>query len=163
MKKPVKRPLGVTVIAVGLIITSLLQITACLDFKNYWYLLQDWPGEFLPVRYFLSWTARLLAITAAIGLLRGKEWGRKIICMIMWFTIFMVYWKHPYPGFLLQMRRFDNILDGYVGVSLETLTGQSLATLALMSSIIICIQEVLLSSAILYYLTRPKVKVYFRA
>ncbi|MBI4341225.1 MAG: hypothetical protein HY598_02965 [Candidatus Omnitrophica bacterium] len=153
---PRKRPFGVTVLGVGFIATSLLQLTALLDLRHYRYLFQNWPGEFLLLRFAASWVMRILGIAAGLGLLAQDERARKAVLGLSWFTILTVYWKHPYDGFLRHVRYVNDMLDGL----LEQLR-ISLPSLALWSCITTMVFEVACASVVLYYLTRPRIKAHF--
>ncbi len=149
-----KRPWGVTILGAGFSITSILNMIVLLDIKNYYFLFQSWPGEFIPLRFAISWITRLLGLASGVGLLCRQEWARKMVCGLAWFAILVVYWKHPYDAFLRHTEHLNEYFDfSQLGVSLEFL--------AFTSCILARIIEVCWASATLYYLSRKRVKDYF--
>ena len=151
---PVKRPLGIVILGPGFILTSLWNIIALMDIKNYYYLFQSWPGEFVAARFVILWATRLLGIASGVGLLYRKEWARKAVCGLSCFAILFVYWKYPYDEFLRHAEKLDELLN-------FSDHGLSIASLAFMSCITAWIIEVAWPPGVLYYLTRQRIKGYF--
>lgn len=160
-----RRPLGLVVFGVGLIVTSLLQITALVDAGHYWDLFQGLPPAAITGRYVASWVARGIGFAAGVGILQRREVFRKIAIALGWVTIATVQWKHPYDGFArhisdleLRVPQFGALLrEGFGQLGIERST---------MTWIIVLIaraQEVLLALLLIWYFTRPHVKTQFRA
>ncbi len=152
-------PLGIFLFAVGIIISSLGQITA-LDFQHYCYTFQDLPVWLIGIRYSVSWGLRIVGLTAGIGILFQKEFGRKVGLALGAFTILTIYWKHPYIGFYHHVQYLQSTL--FFSIELSGVTGLSLPQLARVSSLTASFADVIFAAFFLFYFTRPKIKKYFR-
>ena len=86
---------GVRFLGILFIASSLLQMSA-LGYARYQYLFQYLPVWMMLIRFIGSWVLRILGLIAGVGLLRGKEFSRKIILGISGYSLVTLYWKHPY-------------------------------------------------------------------
>ncbi len=162
MTEPNKKcPLVVTVFAWLLIVSSIVHIYTLL-FGYTWY--RDnynyWPDWLFTLRYCFSWFQRILGISIAIGMLNGREIARKIAIALGIFTIATLYWKHHYPAFVRHCHYLDGIYgDVFKAIGYPELSFTALAIPAL---IVHCLLDILFFGLMIYYLTRPSVKAYFK-
>lgn len=157
---PAPRPLGVTFFAVLLIISSLLHMRYLLsEHDTYMYIYGYLPHWLAVVRYFFSWFQRILGLTAAVGLLRRNELGRKLAIFIAIFSILTIYWKHPYAGF----KNHTAYLDEHLGFLLQGwgYPELSFSQFTLAAVIVAWVWDILFFGSMIYYLTRPSVKGHF--
>ncbi len=155
-----KKPKGVVVFGVLLVVSSIFHISTLIFSKDwYWNNFGYLPPLLLVVRYFFSWVQRILGLAAGLGILNLKNFYRQIALGIAWFTIFALPWKHPYLAFLNHARRLDELLGflfekaGHPEISFTSLTMPALIT-HYMLDIIFC-------GSLIYYFTRPEVKKHF--
>ena len=83
-----KRPVWISFLGRFLIVTSLMHMNKLIiDFNWVQEIYSSWPGWLLAIRYCFSMGLRFLGLLGAFGILQGKEWARKLIIGIGWFTI----------------------------------------------------------------------------
>ncbi|MDP2652850.1 MAG: hypothetical protein Q8Q08_02340 [Candidatus Omnitrophota bacterium] len=155
------RPAGVLLFSILLLISSFVHVhklvvdhSLYLDYYAYW-------GKGLALtRYAFSWFQRILGISSALAMLSRRDWGRKLAIVIGLFTMATLYWKHPYQAFKNHTQYLDQLLGGlFYALGVSGVTFESLTIPAL---IVHYFLDILFCSAMIYYLTRPGVKSYFR-
>ncbi|UPT73317.1 MAG: hypothetical protein M0D55_15750 [Elusimicrobiota bacterium] len=129
--------------AAALLLLSGVISLPTLRFRLYAEVYEYLPYQVMLLRYAVSCAIRAAAIAAGLGLLARREWARRLAIGLELFTLATLWWKHPAagiaratvdaarefpPGFLDDFRWFLYALDG------------------------------LLAVAVLYALTRPKVR-----
>jgi hypothetical protein len=83
-----KVPLGVKILGVFLIVTSVYQIQFSIPYwPSYKAIHQDWPRDFILVRYIGSYCWRFIGLALGVGVLFLKERYRKIL---YWFCILLI-------------------------------------------------------------------------
>lgn len=156
-----RKPKGIIIFGILLIVSSLIHIRTLIVARNwYWNNFSYMPPIWILTRFLFSWLQRFLGLTAGIGILYQKNWCRRLAIAISWFTIFVLYWKHPYQAFLNHTRYLDQHLD-YL---LKIIGCPEISFSALTVSAIIahyCL-DILFCGSLIYYFTRPQVKNHFR-
>lgn len=154
---------GLVVFGVGLIVTSLLQMTALSDADHYGYLFQDLPPWAIMSRYVVSWMARFVGLAAGVGILRRQELFRKTTLVLAWGTAITAYWKHPYAGFVrhisdleLRSSEFKMLIDQILQQA-----GMSLSTLTRIIVMVVRAQEIAFALLLIWYFSLPRVKAQF--
>lgn len=149
----------VSFFAIGIMVTSLMQMTGLLSFERYLLLFDFLPREVVLVRYCLSWTLRFVSIICAIGLLVRNNICRKILLGVFVFTLCTVYWKHPYAGFVNHTRMLDERWASLLAMLGEPrLSFSMIAVPAMVGAIVL---DVLFAAVFIYYFTRPGVRKLF--
>lgn len=157
-----KLPRGIIVLGLFIVFSSIVHMHK-LVVDHAWYqdtysYLPPWLRE---LRYVFSWAQRVAGFTAAAGLLWRKNVCRLLIIFIGWFTIFFVFWKHPYRAFLDHARYLDKqpvirSLFDHLGAPDFTVASVVWPALA-----VYYLLEIIFWGSVIYYLTRPGVKAYF--
>lgn len=154
------RSRGVTIFGLLLIISSLVHIHKLIvDIDWYTSTYNYWPADLIVLRYAFSWFQRLLGILAGVGILMQKNPARLLAMGIAWFTMLTLYWKHPYPAFLLNAQNLDKQY-GHI-IAAAGVPGVSFASLAFVSLIVQFIGDIAFCSTLIYFFTRPPVKKQF--
>ena len=154
MKKA--RLAGVTVFGSIIVFSSLMHMHKLAGDREWYLETYAYMPEWLAwTRYSFSWFQRILGISAGIGILLYKDVFRKLAIIIGVFTICTVYWKHPYEGF----KRHTQYLDQVFPEMTEIATFSSITGYAVLGHIML---DVIFQGWLIYYLTRPKVKSYFK-
>src|SRR3989338_7709932 len=157
-----KLPRGVIVLGLFIVFSSIVHMHK-LIVDRAWY--QDIYGYLPPwlveSRYVFSWVQRAAGFMAAAGLLWGKNVCRLLIIFIGWFTIFFVFWKHPYRAFQNHAHYLDkqpviHSLFDHLGVPDFTV-----ASVVWPALVVYYFLEIIFWGWVIYYLTRPGVKAYF--
>ncbi len=149
------------IVAAAYVLVSCYQLFNLAAGQRWYYDVFDYlPKETLDLRYAFSFFWSLLCVAAGIGLFFLKKPARIAVMVISGLTMAAAYWRHPYAALLKHTReldlRFPTMFagnDALVGFSFAKLTG-----------VVIFLQittDVLLCSALIYFLTRPKVKCFF--
>ena len=124
----------------------------------------------LTLRYLVSIVLRLAAITAGVGLLRLREWARRLVLALAGFNLLTIYWKHPIPVIWAAARRFVEQLAG--ACTADPRCGPENLPLVLnyfsgkiFFTALFCVYlgELLFSGSLLYYFSRPAVRKLFNA
>ncbi len=155
-----KRCVWVDILAWGLIISSLIHIHSIAFQQGYdWYHHYYFDSGMMPLwlvntRYCFSWFQRIMGLTAAVGLLRRKPWGRWIAIGIGVFTIVTIYWKHPYAAF----HEHTQYLDEHFSYLLPRGSTVSFVDMTWAALIGHCILDIMFDSWMIFLLTRPNVK-----
>jgi len=102
MKK--KIAIGIMLFGLYFIADSLIQFYVKMFKPGYysWYSSIFWPlpEHIIFIRYLLSIIFRIFKLISGIGILLRKEIFRKLTLLMSWFTIIIVYWKHPFNAVL---------------------------------------------------------------
>lgn len=160
MSKPKEAPIGVVLLGIGFMGTSLFHMVTLLDWGHYQYLFQDQPHRVVVVRYCVSWLLRFIGITAGFFLVRREEWSRRVIIAISVFTVLTIVWKHPYAGFARHTAYLDAQLKSYNIVLPDSLTFSSFTGISVMVARIF---DCLCAIFVAYYLSLPRVKSAFHS
>ena len=154
-----KARIVVLIIGILYIIGPVIHINTLITQKDWYFSLYSYMPDWLSMtRYSFSWLQRILALTAAIGILYHKEIYRKLLLTLCTFTALTVYWKHPYEAFAANNR----LLDAKLGYLLTPVRGVTFESLTTVSIIFHSILNIALCGAVIYYLTRPSVKKLFK-
>lgn len=158
-----KRPVGVTIIAILLLLSSLQQMSV-LSLETQWYsqMFQFMPAWLVGLRYGFSWTQRVVGIACAAGLLYTKEIFRKITIALGVFTLLTLKWKHPVEGFRnayyyageKSAELFRAVVAQNPDITLEQIIQWSVMTMWAL--------EFIFWVCVMFYLTRPNVKTRFQ-
>lgn len=157
-----KRPFGVVLFGLGLIVTSLLQSTALVDRHRYWYLFSDLPTSAITIRYALSWIARIVGLASGVGILLRRELFRRVTIALAALTIMTVYWKHSYEGFLRHVQDLQQRSPAVAHIfQILQQGGVEVSEVTRIAVIVIRLQEIALALLLIWYFTRPRVKDWF--
>jgi hypothetical protein len=158
-----KRPVGITIIGIFLIVSSLWQMLGLVNASYYWYLFRPFPGKIIMLRYVFSWLLRITGFVCGAGLLRLNENSRRLTVYLSVFAIVAVPWKHPVFGFERHAAYLDRLLKnpGHAPLIVLGVAVPSFYSLAKVSALCMQAWEVLCAAAFIYYLTRPEVKKLF--
>jgi len=99
---------------------------------------------------------RVFELVSGTGILLRKESIRKFTLFFSWFTIGIVYWKHPF----LAVERFSKTtIDGlYFKSDLHVLTQISLVNFTWIVLMGLYAIDLGVAIAAIYYFTRPYIK-----
>lgn len=156
-----RKPKGIIIFGILLIVSSLIHINTLIVARNwYWNNFSYMPPVLILMRFLFSWLQRILGLTAGIGILYQKNWCRLLAISISWFTMFVLYWKHPYRAFLNHM----NYLDQHLGYLFKTFgyPEMSFSSLTVLALIVHYCLDILFCGSLIYYFTRPQVKKHFK-
>jgi len=148
-----KMPKGVVFLGILFIISSLVQMTG-LEYTRYQYLFQPLFGWLTLIRYVGSWALRVLGVIAGVGLLYRKNFARKIVIGISWYTILTLYWKHPYGAVVRHWEMVKNEL-GFTYFNFGHLN------MALITTVGLCVLDFVFFVFVLWYLNRWDIKKQF--
>jgi hypothetical protein len=163
MKK--KFALGITLFGLYFIADASCQLYIKLLTPNYysWYsaIFQALPAKMILLRYLLSIAFRIFELVLGVGLLRRKPIFRKLAIFMSWFTIAIVYWKHPFDALVKHTQ--------IVGRHLYPITGSCHLTPLAYTKMIAWISlwciyaiDIGISALVIYYFTRPRIKEEFK-
>lgn len=117
------------------------------------------PYYEIVLRYSLSNTMRIVGIALSVGLLMTSEYCRRFMVYLCWFNILTIYWKHPFQSIyhvapsIADRFPFPGNWIMSLDLSQEQLTWVWI--------IVFNLVELIMSGAVLIYLTRPNVKALF--
>lgn len=141
-------------------VASVYDIIGLASRQAWYYSVYDYlPADALNLRYLVSWLWSLLSVAAGVGLFFVKRPARTAVIIMSGLTIACAYWRHPYAALLKHTQsldlRYPRMFAGHedLGMSFARLTGTVIFLQITM--------DVLLSAALIYFLTRPKVKYFF--
>jgi len=143
-----KIPWPVAIMAVLLISASIHKLIGLSDYEYYQFMFQQVSPQLLPFRYIVSLSLRGLGIMIGFGLLFGRELARKMAIILSFLTIILLPWKHPYAV-------FQNVAErtaGYFEAPADPLPGFIFYTTL---DLVFCL-------LMIFFLTRPKIKEFFR-
>jgi len=140
------------------VIQSFVILKAGILFDSYTYIFSYYPENTLRLRYGFSWLQRIIGLAAGIGIFYQKEFFRKIAIFFLTFMIATLYWKHPYQGFT-NMAHLIGVCQNGVLTQFTYITCKTVIVPAI---IINCLLDLIFAGGIIFYLTRPKVKIHFK-
>lgn len=153
-----KKLLGLVILGSLFIMSSLAHIRVLANYDWYKYCVGDLPQTLISIRYFMSWTQRILGITMGAGLIAGRRWAAQLAIFLSIFDILTVYWRYPYESFKRQAVVWDDLYGGWIaGAGFPDI---HFSSYALHATVLSCVLDVLFFSFVLYYLTRPHVQKY---
>ena len=152
-----KRSRGVTILGYLLIFSSLGAMITLVSFNHYKYLFHHLPEEVMLVRYFISWTLRIVGRISGIGILRLSDICRKIAIAIFCITIMGVCVKNSYACFSNLIRLLDQLpIAGALG-------GPGIFSSVIRPAVITSrILDIIFSVCFIYFFTRPRVREQFK-
>jgi len=164
MKK--KFALGITLFGLYFIVDSLFQIYIKLLTPNYysWYsaIFQAFPDKIILLRYPLSIAFRIFELALGIGILRREEIFRKFTLFFAWFTISIIYWKHPFDAMYkhtqIVVKNMYPIVAGPCQLTSPAYTNM----IAWASLWCVYAIDIAISALAIYYFTRPYIKEEFK-
>ncbi len=151
---------GVVIFGVLLILTSIWQAQKFLSFDNYSRVFQQLPQFFIVGRYIISITLRVLGFLAGIGLLLRKDIARKLALGIVIFTLFTLYWKHPY-FVVYNYYKISFYFTQNPDMMTQFVLPETIKQYALVTLAVFYLFDIIFCSGLIYYFTRPKVKAQF--
>ena len=156
-----KRPLGVIIFAILLILSTLIWSMAYLNYDYYRSTFQFLPEASIRIRYFISIINRFLVLVSAVGILFLKDIFRKIGLLLCFLTVCVMPWKHPFFTLKdLAEKATQQVLSTMPPI--DTLTRELVLKISLWSSVaVVYIIDIGFAVAFIYYFTRPRVKALF--
>ena len=160
-----KRPLSVTLFAIGLIILSLVPIKILFTpgyLEYYMLLFRPLPRETILLRYLVTRIHWIIPICLGLGLLARKEFFRKATLLFAVFTLLASYWETPLltiDNNIQIMLAVMRVMPASYGIDMLPAAKAAAVT----SFIAVHAARVVFSVWILRALTRPPVKEWFKA
>jgi len=148
-----KRPLGVIIFGVILVVTSIYQLYHIPPYGAYKFINKEFPDKIIFIRFFVSYLLRVAGLACGVGILCLSDRFRKCLLGLCCFSILTIYLRHTYKGFLYYTTPLyyqNNVTD----FSLQTFTW--------LTVFVSWTIEVSFCLAVLYYFTRPGVVKCFR-
>ncbi len=162
MKK--KFAIGVTLFGVYFILDSCFQLYIKLFSPDYysWYSLifQSLPEKVIFLRYVLSIIFRIIELVFGLGIFCRKDVFRRLAIFMSWFTIAVVYWKHPFNALTRHAQIVvDNI---YPATAPQLSYAPETKLIAWVSLMFIYALDIGIAALTIYYFTRPRIKEEFK-
>ena len=156
-----KRPPGVIVFAILLILSTLIWSMAHLNYDYYRTTVRFLPEASARSRYFISIINRFLVLASAVGILFLKDIFRKMGLLLCFLTVCVIPWKHPFFTLKdLAEKATQQILSTIPPI--DTMARELVFKISLWSSVaIVYIIDIGFAVAFIYYFTRPRVKALF--
>ena len=153
-------PKGIVIFGVLIVVSSLVHMGKLAgDLRWYDKIFSYMPPWLMALRYCFSWMLRFVGLAAGFGILRRREWSRRVLLAIAVFTIITVYWKHPLIGFKLHAQYLDRqYADFFIKNGVQRDLFASLATVSMVTNIV---WEVVFNGVLMYYFTRTAVTRWF--
>lgn len=154
VKKPSK---GVVFFGIVMIAGALFHMWAVYSagYKHYCLLHQEYASGMLYFRYMVSWGIKIAGLGLGVGILKLKEWARKLLIVYYVFIIATVHLKHAYPAYSIHMKMLDENFG-------HLLTGFTFASLTWPALIIQRGVDIVFGLAVIYFFTRPEVRRQFQ-
>ncbi len=152
-----KRPLGVKIFSVLLIMGSLYKLWGFWSYGYYRFMFQPLTEEAIFLRYCLSVGLRLAGLIIAVGVLFLKNIFRKTLLLLSFSTLCLLYWKHPFFVFENIARYNEQFFLNRIIVT--ELVYPAYPWISLIFNYAI---DIGFSLAILRYFTRPQIKEHFK-
>lgn len=154
MKK--KFAIGVTLFGVYFVLDSCFQLYIKLFSPDYysWYSLifQSLPEKAIFLRYVLSIIFRVIEFVFGLGIFCRKDVFRRLAIFMSWFTIVVVYWKHPF-----------NALTRHAQIVVDNIhPAASTKFISWVSLVFIYALDIGIAAFTIYYFTRPHIKEEFK-
>jgi len=151
------RPIGIVIVAILLIITSLIQLIIELSrAKLYIAQLYPLPLNLIFLRYFITVLLRVVGLSCGIGILLFSNLFRKLLILLSFSTIFTIYWKHP---FFIFEKMYWQVHAMYLRAQIPEPADLWVKTW--IAWLIVSLIDIIFASAIIFYFTRPKIKELF--
>ncbi len=148
----INRPIGVLIFGGILIVTSLQLLHYMAPYDLYKQVNQEWPENIVKIRFIGSYIFRLIGLICGIGVILLNNPCRKFLIGFSYYCILTLPLRHTYKAMLFFSQPIHEAQGSMF--SLETFTWITL--------IIRWIIDGVFSFAVIYYFTRPKVKVFFK-
>jgi hypothetical protein len=142
-----KRPLGVIIFGLILIVTSLDLLRHMPTYAFYAQVNHEWTGPFLRIRFIGSYIFRIIGLACGIGVLGLSQTFRKILIWFSWYCLITLPLRHTYSAQLF----FSEPLYRQNGSMF------SLQTFTWIAVVVRWIIDGVFSLSVIYYFTRPKV------
>ncbi|MEI7751267.1 MAG: hypothetical protein WCJ71_04155 [Candidatus Omnitrophota bacterium] len=165
--------LGIGLLAIGFILTSIRQVGVLVDYSGYRVLFQHLPASLMHLRYLVSWGGLLLGLVTGVGLFYRKDLFRKAAVFFAAISSAGVFGKHSPEGFDQYLRLLSekmaangapfspaSIIQFAHAWNITWLTESALAWGCIACLMIL---EISFYLAIIFFLTRPSVKALFRS
>ena len=146
-----KRPFGVIVFGIILILTSLDQLRHIAPYPLYKSVNHEWPENIIKVRFIGSYIFRLIGLASGVGILCLSESFRKFLVGFSYYCIITLPLRHTYNA---QLFFSEPIYHQYGSIF-------SLQTFTWIAVIIRWFIDGAFSISAIYYFTRPKVTQHF--
>ncbi len=146
-----RRPLGVYVFAVILIVTSLQLLYYMPGYDFYRQVNHEWPESIIKIRFVGSYIFRLIGLACGIGIFCLNNSFRKMLLWLSCYSIVTLPLRHTYSAMLF----FSEPIYHHNGSTF------SLETFTWITVIIRWVIDGTFSLAAIIYFSRPKVKVFF--
>jgi len=150
---PPKRPIGIIIFGGLLIVTSIYELCHIPAYSDYKIINKEFPDKIIIIRFFVSYLLRMIGLACGVGVICLNEHFRKILIGLSYFSIFTIYLRHTYNGFLMYVTPL------YYQNHVTDFSLQAFTWMAVMISWGI---EVSFCLAVIYYFTRPGVVKCFR-
>jgi len=162
MKK--KFSIGVTLFGLYFIADSSFQLVIKLFSPSYysWYssIFQPLPEKVIYLRYIFSIIFRIIELACGLGIFYRKEAFRRLAIFISWFTIAVVYWKHPFNALVRHEQIVVDNIYPVAGSRLSSLAYTEFITWVSLG--ILYAIDIGIAALAIYYFTRPRIKEEFK-
>lgn len=156
-----KQAIGVVLFGLYFFADAFFQLYVKLLKPGYyaWYsmVFEPSPERIIFLRYLFSIIFRILELTAGVGLILRREISRKLILLVSWFAIAIVYWKHPFNAVFHHAQVVVHNIGPLAQSSSLSLDAQA-KLIAWISLGCLYLIDIGVSVATIYYFTRPYVK-----
>lgn len=142
-------------ISACLIFFSVKDLWNISHFERYRFVFQYLPQDAVLLRYKFSLAFRAAILISAIGILFRKDIFRKLIIGLSFFTIITIYWKHPIGCYRHIFRKMTE--SGLIQSS--PLEAYNVFPWVMMACSYIV--DLSIAAVIIYFFTRPSVKIHF--
>jgi hypothetical protein len=156
-----KKPVGIKIFGILIILTSLIQIFDLLNFEFYKWLFYPLPEHIIRARYIFSIICRLVGLSAGIGILFHKDLFRKAALLLFSGVLCFAYWKHPYYSVSRTLRTALEASFKRYNIS-YAISPSQIKTLSIISMFLLYFIDICFAICLIYYFTRPKIKKWFR-
>jgi hypothetical protein len=148
MNIPRKRPLGVIIFGLILIVTSLDLLRHMPAYSFYANVNHEWPESIIKMRFVGSYVFRLIGLACGVGVLCLSNSFRKLLLGLSWYSVATLPLRHTYQAHLF----FCEPIYHQYGSTF------SLQTFTWITVIIRWFIDGIFSLSVIYYFTRPAVK-----
>ena len=151
-----KRPSGVTLLGVLLILGSIYKLWGFLNYEYYRMMFAQLSEKAILLRHFGSVALRLLGLIIATGILLLNNLSRKLFITVSVLTLIFLYFKHPFFVFDNISRHTEQLFFHKTVVTELTYPWRPWVSLVFNYAM-----DIIFSCSAIYYLTRPQVKEHF--
>jgi hypothetical protein len=151
-----KRPRGIIIFCVLLMLGSLYKLWGLWNYDYYRMMFQQLTEQEIFLRYCISVLLRLVGLVIAVGVLLLKNVFRKALLLLCSLTLCLLYWKHPFYV-------FENIahFNGQLFFDKMIAAELSRPIYLWISLIFYYILDIVFAVSMLYYFTRQRIKELF--